>query len=131
MKAAILFLTLATAVLAYQFFFKRSSFTDFDLSNSQYSVGDGVNFDWNRMCISSEYRVPSRDIENSPNCVHDGEVPEYSVYITYMGASDQCNTHRLSGSFLFNHNSETRCFSHDEVAGEYLKLENRVIEFGE
>ncbi len=108
-----------------------SRFVNIDLAKSRYLVGDEVNIGWNRMCISSEYRYPSSDISYSPSCVPKGEVPGRTIYITYMGAGDQCSVHRISGSFLFKGNSESRCFSYSEIAEVPLEIEDGVVRFGE
>ncbi|MEP3295522.1 MAG: hypothetical protein ABJO27_03390 [Pseudoruegeria sp.] len=106
---------------------------EIDISGSPYNVGQGVEIDWNRMCVSSEYRNPQEDVfpDDSNTCAYDGEIPERTVYFTYHLGKEVCETHIYRASFLFANNSETRCFNRDEIENSRVLYEQSIIHFGD
>ena len=102
------------------------------IDSEGYIFGEHVEIEWSKLCISTEYTWPNLSIPElaGSTCLAGVEVPENEVFAVYISNSGKCQVHRLKGSFLFESNSETRCFRKDEIDGEFLAIHNGVISFG-
>ena len=133
-KFILIMIVLAASVIAVLLYtsFRDHSFKSVNIAETNYIVGEGLAFEWDTMCVSSEYRVPRRDIypNESRSCAANSEVAERSTYITYLQGYNQCETHKISASFLFKSNSETRCFKKNEINGTSIIVEDDVMRFG-
>jgi len=105
----------------------------YDLSRTAYRIGQDVRINWEKLCLSSGYTIPSSHIVHSDDltCLVTSEVPEYQVYASYFNSENMCVTHKFSGYLIVRHNLETRCFDRNEVEGDTLVQKDMVIQFGD
>lgn len=98
-------------------------------------AGEDIPFDlkadWVGVCLSSEYEIPDLAIQKfaARSCWDGAEVPNDTIYITYLLPGGQCSRATAAGHFLEQDWIETRCFKQSEISGDRLVKTNGVYKF--
>lgn len=87
-----------------------------------HAEGETISFDkhqkWERLCVSSQYEEPDVTISGVVDlnrCWGTREVPRATIFLTYVYGDASCKREVANGNLLQDGNSETRCFSYEEI----------------